>query len=432
MRRSLLALVPLFARIVFAGIMFAGIISVGTGSAIVSARAQPQKAPAKKKAAAEAQQPLHFYLAKGGTDACGPGCSEWIAVEGSFDRAAPARLQAFLKRIGTRKLPLFFHSPGGDGNAAMVIGRELRARGLTTGVARTMPRACASPGERSPACQAAKRSQQPVEADWRPDGQCFSACVFALIGGRERLIPPSARLGVHSARYTFVVIRRWSDGRVQHLTEKQLPAMHKSGLSEANARLRRYIVEMGIDAELFAVADRIPHEDILLLSRDQIGSFAIDRREFVETSWIVQPTRDASMYVVKWLVQARGADRREFRTSLVSLSCSEADRAMIVYVRGLAADEVRKFDATTLSIGKQQVKLFPSGTPRNQQSIEPGVLFMSSVAYVALERLSEAVGAGEIEIAEAEAGSTTPPTIRLATQGLAEGLDALRARCNMK
>ena len=53
---------------------------------------------------------LTFFLAKGEPGACGPGCSEWIAAEGTFDRDAATRFDAFLSRLGPRSLPIFFHS----------------------------------------------------------------------------------------------------------------------------------------------------------------------------------------------------------------------------------------------------------------------------------------------------------------------------------
>ena len=33
-----------------------------------------------------------FFLAKGERDACGPGCSEWIAAEEMFERLRPTAL----------------------------------------------------------------------------------------------------------------------------------------------------------------------------------------------------------------------------------------------------------------------------------------------------------------------------------------------------
>ena len=54
-----------------------------------------------------------FFLAKGDANACGVGCSEWIAADGTFDAGADDRLRALLKKLGGRKLPIFFHAPGG-------------------------------------------------------------------------------------------------------------------------------------------------------------------------------------------------------------------------------------------------------------------------------------------------------------------------------
>ena len=85
---------------------------------------------------------MMFFLAKGEPGACGPGCSEWIAAEGTFDRAAGIRFKAFLRGLGKKKLPIFFHSPGGVGPAGTEMGRALRERRMTAGVGRTIPAPC--------------------------------------------------------------------------------------------------------------------------------------------------------------------------------------------------------------------------------------------------------------------------------------------------
>src|SRR5262245_8885287 len=233
------------------------------------ATAQPRGQKAQKAPLAAPELPLHIYLAKGEPNACGEGCQEWIAVEGRFDSGSAGRVNAFLKRHGARKLPVYFSSPGGSSTDALAIGRQLRWLGLTTGAARTIPRACTSVNDRSDACRAAKRSVQAVAAEWRPDAVCNSACVWALLGGKVRHVPPAARLGVHAGRVTL--LRKYSDGRVQQLTSKQAPSLHKSKTAEFDALNRRYIREMGVDAALFDVALKVPHEDIHYLSRDQIA-----------------------------------------------------------------------------------------------------------------------------------------------------------------
>ena len=65
--------------------------------------------------------------------------SEWIAAEGQFDSGSFERLRTFLKRVPGRKLPIYFHSPGGLTDNAIAIGRLLREHEMTAGVAKTIP-----------------------------------------------------------------------------------------------------------------------------------------------------------------------------------------------------------------------------------------------------------------------------------------------------
>jgi hypothetical protein len=72
--------------------------------------------------------PIVFFIAKGGPDACGPGCDSWIAGDGRFDDDAAARLRKVLNQVGKRKLPIYLQSPGGNIMQAMAVGRLLRSR----------------------------------------------------------------------------------------------------------------------------------------------------------------------------------------------------------------------------------------------------------------------------------------------------------------
>src|SRR5688572_23543170 len=281
-------------------------------AANASAQPKAQKAPTEKKESANPKAPLHLYLAKGEPNACGEGCSEWIAVEGFFDAGAAGRAQAFLRRYGARKLPVYLHSPGGNTDAAMALGRYLRQQGITAGVAATIPRGCESVFDQAKACTAAKRSSQPVLADWRPDGICSSACVWTLVGAKVRQVPPAARVGVHATKYTLMI--KYSSGRVQQVSAQQV--LHKTRAAEAIAATRRYMREMGIDPALVDTAEKTPHEDIHYLSRDQLAGFGIDRREFAETPWFLTHLSSTS-YLSKWIVEARGPARKDYRISVI-------------------------------------------------------------------------------------------------------------------
>jgi hypothetical protein len=96
--------------------------------------------------------PIVFFVARGEADACGRDCAEWIAADGAIDLGAPARLRALLNRLGRRRLPIYFHSPGGSVSGALAIGRLLRERGLTAGLAWTVPQGCDPKVRREAAC----------------------------------------------------------------------------------------------------------------------------------------------------------------------------------------------------------------------------------------------------------------------------------------
>src|SRR5215470_19262761 len=91
-----------------------------------SSPAKPAGSPSKPAAPEKSETmppPVVFFLAKGDANACGVGCSEWIAADGTFDAGAEERLRELLKKLGGRKLPVFFHSPGGPVSAGLAIGR---------------------------------------------------------------------------------------------------------------------------------------------------------------------------------------------------------------------------------------------------------------------------------------------------------------------
>ena len=66
-----------------------------------------------------------FYVAHGADGACGPGCSDWIAAEGTVQYDTHKRLIAILDRLAGRKLPLVINSWGNSSlNTAVGLSRE--------------------------------------------------------------------------------------------------------------------------------------------------------------------------------------------------------------------------------------------------------------------------------------------------------------------
>jgi hypothetical protein len=74
-------------------------------------------------------EPMIFFVAKGEPNACGPGCSEWIAAEGKFDGPqVEQRFRDLLASLKGRNLPIVFNSLGGVIGEALVLGRAQDGR----------------------------------------------------------------------------------------------------------------------------------------------------------------------------------------------------------------------------------------------------------------------------------------------------------------
>jgi hypothetical protein len=372
------------------------------------------KSPAET-ATAILEDPMVFYLAKGEPDMCGPGCSEWIAAEGHVDLDAPQRLRSLIARLGKRRLPIFFHSPGGLQWQGMAIGRLLRERGMTAGVSRTIPAGCVGASDES--CRALKRSGQAIAADLQSLAGCHSACVSALIGAKVRQVPPGARLGVHTGR----PVRLLPDGHIRM-------AVQGNPSTEANARIRRYHQEMQIAAGLFEVISKVPFEQAHYLSRDELAGFGIDTREFQESRWMVWETRT----VVKFLVEARGTSRKEFRTSFVRLTCAtRPGRTRVGYVRAVGSEENGPPRSIKFAVDEQNF-LFPQQRSISKiDALDTGATFEARSVDEPLAFFEAAIARGGFDIVEADPTDPSAPvhTIKLSTNGLSKALEEMRGHC---
>ena len=371
------------------------------------------------------KSPLLLYVAKGAPGACGEGCSEWIAAEGQFDSGSFERLRMFLKRMPGRQLPIYFYSPGGLTDNAIAIGRLLREREMTAGVAKTVPEACE--GKSTDACRALKRTGQTLAARWRSvDGGCNSSCVYALIGAKTRDVPPGASVGIHSSKVPYI--------------GESARAAARARLASFNLELRRYIREMGIDDGLFAAILKVPFEKVHILSRDEIVRFGIDRRTIQETPWVfVEPQRPHPASVIKLFTRAKGPEQSEIRTGLIRLRCNGADHLNVRYVRGLASDEIvlaarssTTFARIRLVAGSASLAFPIQSLISNIETVDSegstdGRGLSSSIAF-----FEAAATRANLEVVEAPpSGEPTaqPRVLTLSTQGLLQAIAMLRRSC---
>jgi len=387
-----------------------------------SAAAEPGRPATPKSAAILRLPPMIFYLAKGENGACGTDCNEWIAAEGQIETGSAQQLRTFLTRLGKRKLPIFFHSPGGNVTASMSMGRLLRERDMTAGVSETIPAACA--GASDQACRALKQSGQVLPATLRNVSACNSACVFALIGAKVRYVPPGAQLGVHSSK---VVIFRLDGGKL-NASSKQIASLQRARLAELNVDTRRYVQEMKVDVRLFDLAAKIPHEDVHYLTREEIVGFGIDLRGASEARWIAAEVLPHRLWTMKFFVETGGEGRNELRSNMIQMECVSQRSSRLGYFRGLGSDESNSRRKVELSMAERRVPL-SGGLSFKVDAIESGKSFELWSAELPLDLIDAASARDHIEIKEVDSVRETSRVISLSTAGLSQAVGMMRERC---
>lgn len=183
-----------------------------------------------------------FYVAHGGPDACGAGCSDWIAAEGSVEYDTFKRLIAILDRQTGRKLPVVINTRGRSNfNVATSMGRIMRDRGIDAMAGITVVEACNGKSEAD--CFALKRPGGPLDAAEKvTDVICDFACVLMLSGGVHRTLPSGSRVFL-------------SGMEIQNRLAPNVSAERRENLTAVfTDQFRRYLDEMGVEHELIDVA----------------------------------------------------------------------------------------------------------------------------------------------------------------------------------
>ncbi len=373
-------------------------------------QAQPGSArPSTAPLAALRHQPLIFFVAKGRPGACGPGCDTWIGAEGTFDPDSAKRLADFLAVPGRQRLPIYFHSPGGELQPSLAIGHLLREKRMAAGIGQTVPEGCREAARADPACRALMRSAREVPARLKiSTGVCASGCAYALIGASTRLIAPGAKFGVHANRVL---------PRPDHADEirRAGPAARQAAENQSYDLLRHYVTVAGVDPALIDLATRTPHDRVYWLTREELERFGLVYRDFFETRWLRHAKPDGSTFIIKSLTQV--SPSQEHRTTNIAINCVPNTRATVMLRRELGSSENAPQPVVRLSSGEAFVMVFSHGN-RSPGATEVRVL------PVAADALARVAAADSIVLREEGMRE-----FRLSTQGLSEALGAVPVRC---
>ena len=196
-------------------------------------------------------QSMSFKLVPVGDPAkCQGRCLELIAAEGEITDATPLAFIDFIRaNLADRRIRsvVLFHSPGGDVRASMQLGQMLRKIGAATVVARAS------------GTQDILAGQSGITA-----GRCYSACVYALMGGKKRVIPPGSRIGIHRAYSIAVGPDPGHEGNRIRIDP-----------GTTGAVIALYSDRMGISRDLIATAQKTLPDDIHIATTEEIARWRL-------------------------------------------------------------------------------------------------------------------------------------------------------------
>ena len=201
---------------------------------------------------------MNFDLVPFGDPArCGQKCPMVIQATGEITNQTPREFYDFLTRNirDTRvRSIVFIHSPGGGVEASMRLGKMFRQTGVAAIVARVAP---APPGS-GPALQV-------------PGARCFSACVYALMGAKKRVVPRDSLVGIHRMHY---------ESYERDLDNGGSRATRTYGTNEFVGVLANYAATMGVSKDLIYTAEKIAPERIHIITPAELRKWRLGSQAF--------------------------------------------------------------------------------------------------------------------------------------------------------
>ncbi|HLG82424.1 MAG TPA: hypothetical protein VKY22_15520 [Bradyrhizobium sp.] len=358
---------------------------------------------------------MTFYVVKGAADACGRGCDSWIEAEGKIEGGSAARFKAFLDRLKGRSLPIYFNSPGGNLDQAILMGNMLHARLFVARIGRTLVRECGFEAQDSEDCVKLKQSGRELHGDVFTRGSlCASACPYLFAGAAVHEVAPDAVVGVHSPKIVF------NFHGAPEPDAAVMAAADQRGHERADHMVAAYLARMGIDVALLGVAKTTRFEDIHILTREEIARFGLDRRELVETPWRFESNGLNMMHKV---AAVRAPGETSFRLLQWRVACFDTNRFALDFQRPAAESASH----TTVTIAASDAQpVFFSYPPAKGTGVEQWGLRIPRPALQSL------LDHPEVELTEtslAADGQRMPRITRLSNEGWAGAMETLLATC---
>jgi hypothetical protein len=171
-----------------------------------------------------------------------------IVFEGAIAPSDVSAVERVLSRYPRHTPHVDLDSEGGDMDAAMAIGRLLRARDAT------------------------------VSVDWIGDEKCLSSCVLIYAAGvkRKNSSQEMARLGSKSIFGTGIGIHRFY---FASLREGATTAEIQASRNKQKERVRVYLSDMNVSSQLLDAMEATPPEKMRMLTVKELNAFGLSDKD---------------------------------------------------------------------------------------------------------------------------------------------------------
>ena len=189
----------------------------------------------------ERKQPMHFKW-----HACQPDCRGWVSAVGIVTSDSPREFEEFARGRQLAGATIVLDSSGGSVNDSIALGRKFRSLSALTTVGATV-RTQGPQGERAAVA---------------PEAYCESMCVFLLLSGKTRYVPPAAHVRVHQI---------WMGDRADDAKAASYSAQDLMIVERDIGRLAKYTFDMGGTGDLLSLALSVPPwEDLHEMTRAEL------------------------------------------------------------------------------------------------------------------------------------------------------------------
>lgn len=193
-------------------------------------------------------EPMNFRLMPlGDPNRCGSRCAQAIVADGEIIDTTPQQFLSFVDTApqGNFSGVVLLNSSGGKVVASMELGQAFRKLGIAAIVSTV---------------------EEISGGGVLAGGRCYSACVYALMGARKRVIPAQSKVGIHR----MFQYERALDPVAGIPTQRR-----RYDTGSMHAMLSRYSNLMGVNSGIVDYAERSSTDSIHVLSKSEIARWRL-------------------------------------------------------------------------------------------------------------------------------------------------------------